>query len=444
MLIRRRQPAPTPPMEPVPTEWTPTQPLTPETKPQPSEATPRQHPHQQRDHHLDKSPAPGSRRRTMKPQRGRTIETSKTGVMGGVNRTIPCPSHLGVENGPKPPGGAAAAPLSLTVSGLDERNPGFSRSREPRDVNIDIGPPSAGATKFDVRVWVLVKGWKPLEAFWFDECYLRVCPERFTLDEANFGNPDVHLTNLYARRPVGRALKISAPSRDPAHDRRRKRTRPSSASRIKLRCATSTQHGHYDRTHVGVPADNSAQVQLRKHQEDETGALRAGFHVDGGGSECFVASQADLIDSLGEMDAGGGGWPPGVAGGLERETQRERGERLWKSKVSPSIRRIIKSSLLAANSHVRPRTASFQLFGFDVLLDRELRPCEFTSLPLSFPPPPSIGTWLERSSSQCFALLESFAPKCLGLAYHLFEKTGDIRCESCNPNPDEIQRHQPM
>ena len=393
------------PMEAVSTEAVPTD--TVPMEPSASDPDPRWHPCLQRDR-FDGYSAPGSRRRVPQSQRESTIENNKADVGGAINRTaVPCLSHSETDQELKPSGGTTAGPFSLPLRRLDERDPECFGGKEQRV--IGMGPPSPGATKFDLRVWVLVTSWKPLEAFWFDECYLRVCPQSFNLHDANFGNPDVHLTNLCARRPADRALKASAPSHE--HERRRERRRPFSASHAVLRCSTNNQSGHDCRIHVVTPADGSAESSPQKRQKDEMGALRRELNVEEGDSEGFVASQAELIDSLGELDTGGGGGPPGATGGFARGQRRARGERLWKSKVSPSIRRVIKNTLLAAHSHVRPRTSSFQLFGFDVLLDQELAPCEFPSLFRGFA---YLQSGFGQDLVQQFALLNlNFAPNCL-------------------------------
>lgn len=403
LLLRRRQPQPRPPpeavptgavptksvpLEPVPTELAPTESIQTEpvptemvpTEPLSSHPDPRRHPYRRRDR-LDGSPASASRRRVPQSRGENNSENIEADIVGAVNRTVPDLLHSEKTQEPRPSGGAAASPLSLPLRGLDEHDLDCFGGKEQRGLDA-VSPPPPEATKFDLRVWVLVTGWKPLESFWFDESYLRVCPQKFTLDEANFGNPDVHLTNLCARRPVDRAFKTSAPSH--GHERRRQRRRPFSASHSNGRCSTSNQSSPDGRPRVGMTADNSAKASPWKHQEDEAGALRGQLRTAKGGSEGFVASQADLIDALGEMDAGGEGWPPDTTDGLKKDQRRARGERLWNSKVSPSIRRVIKSTLLAAHSHVRPRTSSFQLFGFDVLLDQDLTPCEFPSVPCGF------------------------------------------------------------
>ncbi|CAK0860068.1 unnamed protein product [Prorocentrum cordatum] len=50
-----------------------------------------------------------------------------------------------------------------------------------------------GGRKFDIRQWVLVRSFHPLEAYMFSECYLRLCNE--TYDMNDLANRQRHLTN---------------------------------------------------------------------------------------------------------------------------------------------------------------------------------------------------------------------------------------------------------
>lgn len=215
-------------------------------------------------------------------------------------------------------------------------------------MDVNSGAPAAGERKFDIRTWVLVTGWDPLEAFVFDESYLRVCPRNFTLDESKFAEPQVHLTNLSARRAKKGTAKAAWDGRSQRQEtagRRRRRSAPS---------ASAFGAGSGD---IGGVLDATDAAASEAETED------------------FVASQAELIQRLGEVDGAGGS---GEKSGRGEEGVRARGERLWRTRVSPSIEGVVRRTLLAARPHVRPREASFQLFGFDLLLDRQLRPCELT------------------------------------------------------------------
>lgn len=217
-----------------------------------------------------------------------------------------------------------------------------SHAGDTEHSDIDPGA-STGERKFDIRTWVLVTGWDPLEAFVFDEGYLRVCPQSFTLDESKFAEPQVHLTNISARRPNNRTLKARGGQFQRQEGRHRRR--PSSSS-----AAFGAVNSDFDG--VREPTDTTT-------REVET--------------EGFLASQARLFRKLGEMHEAED--TRGTNAGGEEEV-RVRGERQWRTKVSPSIEAVVRKTLLAARPHMWPRASSFQLFGFDLLLDRQLRPCE--------------------------------------------------------------------
>lgn len=254
------------------------------------------------------------------------------------------------------------------------------------------GGATTAATKFDIRLWVLVTGWDPLEAFLYDECYLRVCPEPYTLAESSLGDPDVHLTNLSVRRSAGSTgAKVTAGS--PSCRRRR----PSSASPR----GNSVNPGMSGACHDGHAAKRCRLVDRGLAGEGATvdSWERAPLEGDDNGVTCaeeeneknydrsdFVASQAELVQRLGEAGVTVAGPGPTMGGDQksgsaeEAEETRARGERLWRDRVFPSIERVVRSTLLAARQHVLARASSFQLFGFDLLLDRELNPCECSIL----------------------------------------------------------------
>lgn len=237
-----------------------------------------------------------------------------------------------------------------------------SPPRSPEGQGDDMSHHSEGATKhvdtnsgdarkFDIRTWVLVTGWTPLQAFVFDECYLRVCPQSFSLAESKFGDQGVHLTNLSVRRPV----KAYSRRRRQGHTRR-----PSSASTTGLRAVSHGGGGALAHLSEDVPAQRPTGQRRDPHFRDEWDA-----------GEGVVGTQAELIQTLGRLSG-----EEHVEKRSREEDARTRGERLWRNKVSPSIDRVIGSTLLAAQPYMRPRASSFQLFGFDLHLDRDLNPCE--------------------------------------------------------------------
>jgi hypothetical protein len=57
--------------------------------------------------------------------------------------------------------------------------------------------------KFDIRQWVLVTSWEPLEVYAFDSCYLRICQEEFDL--ADIENLYRHLTNYSLQKTIAKA-----------------------------------------------------------------------------------------------------------------------------------------------------------------------------------------------------------------------------------------------
>ncbi|KRX07850.1 hypothetical protein PPERSA_10134 [Pseudocohnilembus persalinus] len=47
--------------------------------------------------------------------------------------------------------------------------------------------------KFDIRQWVVVTSWDPLQVWFYDDCYIRICSQEYNKD--SFQNPFAHLTN---------------------------------------------------------------------------------------------------------------------------------------------------------------------------------------------------------------------------------------------------------
>jgi hypothetical protein len=54
------------------------------------------------------------------------------------------------------------------------------------------------AREFDIRQWVVVTSFDPLEVYMFDSCYLRLCGNEFSVD--NIKDDFGHITNYSIQR----------------------------------------------------------------------------------------------------------------------------------------------------------------------------------------------------------------------------------------------------
>ncbi|CAM9291915.1 unnamed protein product, partial [Choristocarpus tenellus] len=199
--------------------------------------------------------------------------------------------------------------------------------------------------KFDIRVWVLVTSWDPLQVYMFEPCYLRLCSRPFTLSTNNFKDQYVHLTNFNVQRR-NQCLHHPCPCYSDV-------SKPPTEVLRALR--GGLQVGRISRC---------VQREGDKNQEGE----RRDF-----GENSFQSQQ--------EV-AGGQGGRNATAEKLSTNTRVEggdsismtRGQRLWRERVWPGIKCVVRSTLRAGQPHMVPRSGCFELLGFDILLDCELKP----------------------------------------------------------------------
>ncbi|KAJ1451173.1 tubulin-tyrosine ligase family-domain-containing protein [Pelagophyceae sp. CCMP2097] len=203
--------------------------------------------------------------------------------------------------------------------------------------------------KFDLRQWVLVTSWNPLTIWFYDECYARFSGEEYTTDEEALSNDFVHLVNN----------SISKKS---------------------------------DAFHEPVLADNGLEVvdcmwtlaQLREYlqfveakqgpfpSEDDTrppsdeapanGAKRPS-KVDAEDDDGADAAAETDVDAAGEAD--------------ETNVDVDDGDAVqdvFARRVRPRMRRIAKWALMAASETVEHRPNSWELYGFDFMLDDTAKP----------------------------------------------------------------------
>lgn len=306
--------------------------------------------------------------------RARRWRREKGGGLGGASvgslrktKRLPLSN---VDEKPSSRGGGAAKELFRSLDRVRDERSVRAKNTHPMDAEMSQ---SVRAKKFDIRLWVLVTEWDPLKLFIFDQCYLRVCPKRFSLVESEFRDPDVHLTNLCARRPANAGLKASL-----LWQRRRRKRKFSSTGRTTY-CTTGRKsedvrdsNGAYRKSYTNA----SLSMRPVSANEQQTSSGEDSYRGECK-SDNFVASQAELIQRLGEIgECRGLGRLPAKQKGSKKDEWRARGKWIWRKIVSPSIQKLVTSTFVAAHSHMQPEAPSFQLFGFDLLLDREFNPCE--------------------------------------------------------------------
>jgi tubulin polyglutamylase TTLL5 len=174
--------------------------------------------------------------------------------------------------------------------------------------------------KFDLRLYVLVTSFHPLEAFVYKEGFARVSTEKYSINAANLKNKFIHLTN---------------------------------SSIQKHNTQQHSQHTHHLSQTQQTPSSSGTQhTHPSHHQHSPHSSDNPIHHGD------MNESNGSKIPLLG---------PYGLWKKLE-----ERGydiTSLW-----TSISSLIVKSLLAVDDKIEYQPCSFELFGYDILIDSNGRP----------------------------------------------------------------------
>lgn len=153
--------------------------------------------------------------------------------------------------------------------------------------------------KFDLRIYVVVTSFRPLEAFIYRDGFARVSLEAYSLDPKDMSNLFIHLTNSSIQKKH-----VSGPSKDnPLH-------------------------------------------------QDVNGGGTEGENVDVGGSKISLLGTHGLWKRLTELSQG-----------------RIDCDEVWRS-----ICTLIVKSLVVVEDKIPHQPCAFELFGYDVLIDENLRP----------------------------------------------------------------------
>lgn len=181
-----------------------------------------------------------------------------------------------------------------------------------------------GQRKFDLRVWVLVRSFSPLQVYLYSEVYVRLCTESY--DPKDLCNKFRHISNWSLNR-LKAGWRVGLQTRASSEPAGAPRGHPQD-------CAATGERA----SHVGppkAPAQEDAQLQ---------GASLAG--------ETTLPLQylrVALAEKTGKED-------------------------FWDEILLPQLRYMVVQTMRAARHSVVQRSNCFELFGLDVLLDEKLRP----------------------------------------------------------------------
>jgi len=200
--------------------------------------------------------------------------------------------------------------------------------------------------KFDLRLYVLVTSFNPLEAFVFEEGFARFSTGKYTNDSSSLSNLFVHLTNS----SVNKENEVATTSR----------SRPSSAR---------------------GGADDDDDVYDNDDGDDDGGDGSGGcleflVHEDADGDEPEQGG-FEVPKGAGDFGEDCGHLPGGTKCSLTRLWQLLRRhhptlnvKELWSRKITD----VILKSLFAVEDRIAHHPNAFELYGYDILIDDAFRP----------------------------------------------------------------------
>ena len=220
-----------------------------------------------------------------------------------------------------------------------------------RELNEEISPrtpaPLSRSVKFDLRIWVLVTSVTPLRAKVYSRVYGRRCCVPYSDNLSTINDTSMHLTNFAIQRNYTQngmfvsaggvsALNVPEPGGSGLSATNRLRTNSSSCSRGSGGSGSAT--------------DTSSRVDLGKERE---GAMSK---VD------LLLTQEEIIQIITELS--------------DSLTTTENKKKTWEGFLWPKIKHNIIQTLQAVccSGNVTQRDRSFELLGFDVMLDGDLNP----------------------------------------------------------------------
>lgn len=248
---------------------------------------------------------------------------------------------------------APPAPIKSPNQGSPSSGGSNRYHRSHHDQHHTHQPTSAPAVpislmKFDIRVWVLVSSFEPLQAHVFSRVYGRRCGLPYDDSTKNLGESLIHLTNYSIQRKNQAVVDGGAGTGE---------TTPPWVSN---HLTAST-----------LAAVGASSVKKLRNVCDSSrfgdGAVPAG--------KTAPASQGDLLmhheEILQVVNNQGLGSASSLAGSSLAPAS---GDGKWGRDVWPEIKRKIVATLEATKSQVTHRERSFEFLGYDIILDDDLTP----------------------------------------------------------------------
>ncbi|KAL8432761.1 hypothetical protein ACSSS7_004385 [Eimeria intestinalis] len=193
-----------------------------------------------------------------------------------------------------------------------------------------------GRRKFDLRVWVLVRSFSPLEVYLYSEVYARLCTEAY--DRNDLCNHFKHISNwslnrLQAGKHGARGSQaLGAPSHQDAASAD-KEGPPAEATPFASRPPAAND----------ITTTNNSSSSGKVADEDR------GFSGAGETTLPLETLRSALAEKTGNPS-------------------------YWEEELLPQLRFLVLQTMRAARQSVVQRSSCFELYGLDVLLDEALRP----------------------------------------------------------------------
>lgn len=209
--------------------------------------------------------------------------------------------------------------------------------------------------KFDLRIWVLVTSFEPLQAYIYSTIYGRHCQVAYDSSIKHLNDHSVHLTNYSIQRKGELAAAVASTDGN---------TNSSSAatgntigsSKLKGSVGIRTIKKLRKETNSVTATATAADARSRIHSMDIDIPAYGGISVSDRATEVINNETSLLLN--------------------HQEIMHIVGEDRWRSSIWPKIRRKVDATLTVTyyDDIVKHRDKSFQFLGYDVILDEAYEP----------------------------------------------------------------------